>query len=817
MELELGFLSEAERKAILEVLKRDEELRQMDDTRLKRLQKDLRQLKRRGVKKSSRGRTCARCQRGLGLLAWKCTVCHKEALYKVETGEWFLEEKAKRFGGKVEPATDIIRVSMKRRPGSKRDVTPEPSKKIRDQVDSGTSPSKLTRIPEEPGFRDEEFSDSVSNASVDSRPECSRQASRASRTSGRTEPGRRAPPESGRPSPVPSYVSSARSDAGAGDETAARTGQPRGAGGVRTTPAAGKDGKDGKAGNAQRPRSRDSGAVSPAFSKRSGVSSRGGKLSKSANDEEEEGEEGEWRDDDDDDAEQRQRRRPRQNEERDEVDVGGEEQRGEEEEEGGEEVGGRRRVDKMFSKCSKKSMESGGWTSEIDLRSNVGGASSSSSMGSRCVSVPAVNMRRGVDEEDEEEDIDGIVTSHRGSASGTMRSTVSMMSLMSTYSEVDFGAGVEVKGDVLLSLQYEYRTGTLNVNVRKCRNLACGNAKKQSSNPYVKVYLLPDKSKQSKRKTHDAKEHGQPGLQRDAEGGAARTAPAVTAGYRHAGYPHLGYPQAGYRHAGYPGGAEFDSRSRPTPYTISQSQLSTRTLQLAVWHHDTFGRNAFLGETEINMDTWNLDNTDEQWLPLQRKSHAQAGGIPQYKGELTVSLKYVPAHLVPEEKPAAESRLKRTLRRKAQAAGGEIHVLVKEARNLCPLKPGGTVNSFVKASLLPVDPKGTRQKTAVAKQKVSPVWGETLALRGVAPHELAQRALELTVWDKENIASKHFLGGVRLGMATSGEYAGTPVDWMDSQGEEVAVWEEMCSNHEAGDHEAWAEACLLLRPDMAKH
>ncbi|XP_061430799.1 synaptotagmin-like protein 4 [Lethenteron reissneri] len=800
MELELGFLSEAERKAILEVLKRDEELRQMDDTRLKRLQKDLRQLKRRGVKKSSRGRTCARCQRGLGLLmnsgepcaacrhvvcndcrvkagggnkAWKCTVCHKEALYKVETGEWFLEEKAKRFGGKVEPATDIIRVSMKRRPGSKRDVAPEPSKKIRDQVDSGTSPSKLTRIPEEPGFRDEEFSDSVSNASVDSRPECSRQASRASRTSGRTEPGRRAPPESGRPSPVPSYVSSARSDAGAGDETAARTGQPRGqpreAGGGRTTPAAAA-GKAGTAGNAQRPRSRDSGAVSPAFSKRSGVSSHGVKLSKSANDEEEgeEGEEGEWRDDDD----------QRQNEGGDEVDEGGEEQRGEQEEEGeegGEEVEGRRRVDKMFSKCSKKSMESGGWTSEIDLRSNAGGrggASSSSSMGSRCVSVPAVNMRRGVDEEDEEEDIDGIVTSHRGSASGTMRSTVSMMSLMSTYSEVDFGAGVEVKGDVLLSLQYEYRTGTLNVNVRKCRSLAYGNAKKQSSNPYVKVYLLPDKSKQSKRKTTTQKNTVNPVY------------------------------------------------NETLKYTISQSQLSTRTLQLAVWHHDTFGRNAFLGETEINMDTWNLDNTDEQWLPLQRKSHAQAGGIPQYKGELTVSLKYVPAHLVPEEKPVAESRLKRTLRRKqasAQAAGGEIHVLVKEARNLCPLKPGGTVNSFVKASLLPVDPKGTRQKTAVAKQKVSPVWGETLVLRGVAPHELAQRALELTVWDKENIASKHFLGGVRLGMGTSGEYAGTPVDWMDSQGEEVAVWEDMCSNHEAGDHQAWAEACLLLRPDMAKH
>ena len=54
-------------------------------------------------------------------------------------------------------------------------------------------------------------------------------------------------------------------------------------------------------------------------------------------------------------------------------------------------------------------------------------------------------------------------------------------------------------------------------------------------------------------------------------------------------------------------------------YTISHSQLETRTLQLSVWHHDRFRHNSFLGEVELTFDSWEFDSNIEEWYALQPK------------------------------------------------------------------------------------------------------------------------------------------------------------------------------------------------------
>ena len=50
--------------------------------------------------------------------------------------------------------------------------------------------------------------------------------------------------------------------------------------------------------------------------------------------------------------------------------------------------------------------------------------------------------------------------------------------------------------------------------------------------------------------------------------------------------------------------------------------MLTRTLWLALWNHDTFGHNDFLGEVMLGLDvyhesgyTW--DDPTPQWYPLQ--------------------------------------------------------------------------------------------------------------------------------------------------------------------------------------------------------
>ncbi|XP_071323648.1 synaptotagmin-like protein 3 isoform X2 [Trachinotus anak] len=123
--MDLNLLQALEKERVLEVLRRDKQLRIIEEDRIRRMKYELQELRRRGAKSFTRQygeRTCARCQRplgkfwnsgavcrgcshricsrcrvGVGSTDWKCTVCHAYREVKIRSGEWFLEEKAKKF------------------------------------------------------------------------------------------------------------------------------------------------------------------------------------------------------------------------------------------------------------------------------------------------------------------------------------------------------------------------------------------------------------------------------------------------------------------------------------------------------------------------------------------------------------------------------------------------------------------------------------------------------------------------------------------------------------------------------------------------
>lgn len=55
----------------------------------------------------------------------------------------------------------------------------------------------------------------------------------------------------------------------------------------------------------------------------------------------------------------------------------------------------------------------------------------------------------------------------------------------------------------------------------------------------------------------------------------------------------------------------------PHQYKLEKRDLQGRTLNLSVWHHDSLGRNLFLGEVEIALGTWDWANTSPEWFNLQ--------------------------------------------------------------------------------------------------------------------------------------------------------------------------------------------------------
>uniref|UniRef100_A0A8C3JTE9 Synaptotagmin like 2 n=1 Tax=Calidris pygmaea TaxID=425635 RepID=A0A8C3JTE9_9CHAR len=290
------------------------------------------------------------------------------------------------------------------------------------------------------------------------------------------------------------------------------------------------------------------------------------------------------------------------------------------------------------------------------------------------------------------------LTNLSGSSGMASLSSVSS-SLMSIYS-ADFG-NVDVKGNIQFAVDYVEQLNELHIFICQCKDLAVADVKRQRSDPYVKTYLLPEKYKLGKRKTSVKKKTFNP---------------------------------------------VYNEILR---YKIEKSLLQNQSLNISVWHNDTFGRNSFLGEVELDLGTWDWNdksNKQIKWLPLKPR--------------------------VRLDRDAAQVQ---------------------------------TDNAFSSCStILPDTSRKSRQKTRTVAKTTNPVFNHTMVYDGFRPEDLKEACVELTVWDHNKLAN-HFLGGLRIGLGTGKSY-GTTVEWMDSTSDETALWEKMINSPNT-----WIEDTLPLR------
>ncbi|XP_074161776.1 synaptotagmin-like protein 1 isoform X2 [Sminthopsis crassicaudata] len=331
---------------------------------------------------------------------------------------------------------------------------------------------------------------------------------------------------------------------------------------------------------------------------------------------------------------------------------------------------------------------------------------------------------------------------HRMLSSSSSVSSLSSSTLsgsqLSLYSEGEAGS-VPVRGSIHFSLLYQPVPGELRVQVIQCQGLAP--ARKRRSDPYVKSYLLPDKSQQSKRKTAVKKRNLNP---------------------------------------------VFNETLR---YSVEQAELGSRVLHLSVWHHESLGRNLFLGEVEVPLGTWDWAS-ESAWLPLQSRAPPSPDGLPS-RGQLSLALKFIPAG--------------------AEGAGlppsGELHFWVKDAQNLVPFR-SGSPDCYIQCSVLPDDSRASRQRTRVVRRSLSPVFNHTMVYDGFESSDLQQACAELSLWDSGTLGSR-LLGGTRLSLGTGSSY-GLQVPWMDSTPEEKHLWQMLLARPCE-----WVDGLLPLRTNLA--
>ncbi|KAJ3589594.1 hypothetical protein NHX12_010439 [Muraenolepis orangiensis] len=327
----------------------------------------------------------------------------------------------------------------------------------------------------------------------------------------------------------------------------------------------------------------------------------------------------------------------------------------------------------------------------------------------------------------------------------------SMSSISGSLASISRGGlgDVDVQGTVQFALNYVQKMGELQVFVVQCRDLAVAEPKKSRSDPYVKCYLVPDKTKLGKRKTSVKKKTLIP---------------------------------------------SFNEILR---FKILMEVLKMQKLNISVWHNDTFGRNSFLGEVNLDLSEWDFGDTQINDYALTPRTLTQLPSPPavssrptsDQRGQMRVSLRYL----------SQPSHGKKT----SKTETGEVQIWVKDCKDLPPAR-GVIIDPFVKCTVLPDISKKSRQKTRVVKRTANPMFNHTMVYDGFRPEDLREACAEITVWDHDRL-NNHYVGGLRLGLGTGTSY-GAAADWMDSTQLETNLWEKMMDSN--GE---WVEEILPLR------
>ncbi|CAH8611694.1 unnamed protein product [Schistosoma mattheei] len=324
----------------------------------------------------------------------------------------------------------------------------------------------------------------------------------------------------------------------------------------------------------------------------------------------------------------------------------------------------------------------------------------------------------------------------------SVASGASHASTLSIYSEREssYAHGIQISGEMLMAVIYDDAYNTLRISIKQARNLAIADRKRNITNPYVKCYLLPDRTKGSKRKTSYKKATCNP---------------------------------------------VYDEEFK---YHILKQDLTLRTLQVSVWHHNALGLNLFLGEVFLPLTFHQFDQASHWYTLGEHRFLPTVSHLQVSRGEIVLAIKLVPGE-------TGSNR-------------GEIHVWIKSARGLSASTDGmalkkDNVDPYVKIYMLPGKEKYSKQKTKVVRKNNNPEWNQAIIYRDIILNSLNEIGIEISVWNYDRFSSNDFLGGCRINCGSHNQ------PWLDAMNAEKSAWLAMCERPSI-----WIEATIQLRSSL---
>ncbi|KAK6317699.1 hypothetical protein J4Q44_G00109900 [Coregonus suidteri] len=311
--------------------------------------------------------------------------------------------------------------------------------------------------------------------------------------------------------------------------------------------------------------------------------------------------------------------------------------------------------------------------------------------------------------------------------------TCQLYSNLSPGSEDDDGEGAisEKLGRIQFSVGYSFQDSTLTVKILKGQELPAKDFS-GTSDPFVKLYLLPDKKHKLETKVK-----------------RKNLNPQWNETFLFEGFPY--------------------------------EKVRERTLYLQVLDFDRFSRNDPIGEVSIPLNKLSdLGHMQTFWKELKpcmdgavrlERGRRRGGGKKELKpcmdgagrrGDLLVSLCYNPT-------------------------ANTITVNIIKARNLKAMDIGGTSDPYVKLWLMHKDKRIEKKKTVTIKRCLNPVFNESFPFE-VPAHVLRETTIIITVMDKDRLSRNDVIGKIYLSWKSGPAEVKHWKDMMGRPRTNVAQW-----------------------------
>lgn len=266
----------------------------------------------------------------------------------------------------------------------------------------------------------------------------------------------------------------------------------------------------------------------------------------------------------------------------------------------------------------------------------------------------------------------------------------------------------EVVGTLRFTLFYNVREQLLVVKVLNAMNLPAKDFS-GTSDPYIKIYLLPDRKHKFQTKVH---------------------------------------------------------RKNLNPvfneifcFNVDLDELSTRTLQFAVYDFDRFSRHDLIGQVLVKDLAIHELSKDEKEFSMEILCVCQE---KVDLGELLFSLCYLPT-------------------------AGRLTVTIIKARNLKAMDITGSSDPYVKVALMCQGRRIKKKKTTVRRSTLNPVYNEALIF-DVPAENIDECSVVVHVMDYDRVSSNESMGSCCAGLQAIGQGRDHWLEMLDAPRKPVAHW-----------------------------